>query len=302
MQILLTGATGFLGRAITQRLTAEGHTLVALSRDPERARAAMPHLAGAFAWRTDGPPPAEAFRGVEAIVNLAGETIAGRWTAAKMRAIRTSRVEGTRALIARLGSLAERPRVLISASATGYYGDRDEEPLDEDAAPGAGFLADVCRDWEAEAIRAVDLGLRVVRLRLAPVLGPGGGALVPMLPLYRAGLGGPLGSGCQWWPWVSLDDVAGIVPHVLAAEIAGAVNVVAPEAVRQREFARALGRALRRPAILPAPAWALELVLGRFARELLASQRATPRVAQATRYGFRHAELAGALRAALAET
>jgi hypothetical protein len=298
MKILLTGATGFLGRAIAKRLAAGGHTLVALARDPVRAQAALPRLERAFAWRADGPP-AEAFAGVEAIVNLAGETVAGRWTAAKMRAIRESRVGGTRALVDRLGALAERPRVLISASATGYYGNRGEETLADDASPGTGFLAEVCRDWEAEATRAAELGLRVVRLRFGLVLGPGGGALGPMLPLYRAGLGGPLGSGCQWWPWVSLEDVLGLVTRVLARDLAGAVNAVAPEAVRQRDFARALGRTLRRPAFLPAPAWALRIGLGRFAPELLASQRATPRVALASGYGFVHAELADALTAAL---
>jgi hypothetical protein len=301
MKILLTGATGFLGRAITKRLAADGHALVALSRNPERAQAALPLLTRAFAWRADGPPPAEAFAGVEAIVNLAGETVAGRWTAPRMRAIRASRVGGTRALIARLGALSERPRVLISASATGYYGDRGEEMLAEDAAPGAGFLAEVSRDWEAEATRAAEFGLRVARLRFGLVLGPGGGALGPMLPLHRAGLGGPLGSGRQWWPWVSLADVAGLVAHVLAADVAGAVNAVAPETVRQREFARALGRALGRPAFLPAPGWAVRIGLGRFAAELLSSRRVTPRVALASGYAFRHAELAAALRAALDE-
>lgn len=301
MKILLTGASGFLGRAITERLAADGHTLLALSRSPKRAQAALPRLTRAFAWRVDGPPPVEAFTGVEAIVNLAGETVAGRWTAAKMRAIRASRVDGTRALITRLGALAERPRVLISASASGYYGDRGEETLAEDASPGAGFLAEVSRDWEAEAARAEEFGLRVARLRFGLVLGPGGGALGPMLPLHRAGLGGPLGSGRQWWPWVSLADVAGLVAHVLATDIAGAVNAVAPEAVRQRDFARALGRAVGRPAFLPVPAWALRLGLGRFAAELLSSRRVTPRVALASGYAFRHAALAEALRAALAE-
>jgi len=296
MKILFTGATGFLGRAITERLAADGHTLVALARRPERAQASLPRLARAYAWRADAPPPAEAFAGVTAIVNLAGETIAGRWTAAKLGAIRGSRVEGTRALVTGLATLAERPRVLISASATGYYGDRGEETLTEDAPAGGGFLAEVCRDWEQEAARATAFGLRVARLRFGLVLGPGGGALAPMLPLYRAGLGGPLGSGRQWWPWVSLPDVVGLIAHLLTAETAGPVNAVAPAAVRQRDFARALGRVLRRPALLPAPAWGLRIGLGRFASELLASRRVVPQAALGSGYRFVHAELDAALR------
>jgi uncharacterized protein (TIGR01777 family) len=210
-------------------------------------------------------------------------------------------VLGTRSLVEGLAAVdaAARPRALVCASATGYYGDRGEEPLAEDAAPGAGFLAGVCRAWEAEAIRAEALGLRVVRLRIGLVLGAGGGALPPMLPLYRAGLGGPLGSGRQWWPWVALDDVVGLIRHALAGAVVGAVNAVTPAPVRQRDFARALGRALGRPAVLPAPAWGLRLALGRFAPEILSSQRALPAAAQASGYGFLRTDLAGALAAAL---
>ena len=277
MKILLTGATGFLGRAIAARLAADGQTLVALGRRPV---------------------PADSLEGVEAVVHLAGERIAGRWTAAKMRAIRESRVLGTRSLVDRLEALALRPRLLVCASATGYYGDRGEETLTEDAAPGSRFLADVCREWEAEASRAEALGVRVVRLRFGLVLGPGGGALGPMLPIFRAGLGGPLGTGRQWWPWVSLSDVVGFIVHALTAEVSGAVNVVAPEPIRQRDFARRLGRLLRRPAFLPVPGWALRLALGRFAPELLSSQRAVPRAMLRSGYAFVHADLDAALRAA----
>jgi hypothetical protein len=299
MKILLTGASGFLGRAVAGRLAADGHLLTALSREPARARSNLPILERSFAWRSGEPPSAYAFAGVDAIVHLAGETLAGRWTAAKMRAIRESRVLGMSTLVESLASLAPRPRVLICASATGYYGDRGEETLTEDAAPGAGFLAEVCRDLEAEAMRAASLGLRVVRLRFGLVLGSGGGALGPMLPLYRAGLGGPLGSGRQWWPWVSLADVVGFVVHALTADLSGAINVVSPEAVRQREFARALGRVLGRPSIVPVPAWALRIGLGRFAPELLSSQHAVPQAMLRSGYRFRQAELAGALVAAV---
>jgi hypothetical protein len=290
MRILVTGATGYIGRGAGARLAADGHEIRALSRSP----------GAPFAWRPGaGSVPAEAFDGVEAILHLAGETLSGRWTAAKMRAIRESRVAGTRSLVDGIAALAKRPRILVSASATGYYGDRGEELLPEDSAPGHGFLAEVCRGWEAEAVRAETLGLRVVRLRFGPVLGRGGGALGPMLPLFRAGLGGPLGSGRQWWPWIAYEDAVGLIAHALATELSGPVNAVGPEAVRQRDFARALGRALRRPALVPTPAWALRIALGAFARELLSSQRTAPKAALAAGYRFRRPSLAEALEAAV---
>jgi uncharacterized protein len=289
MRILVTGATGFIGRAAVARLAADGHEIRALSRG-----------AGApFVWRPGaGPVPAEAFDGVDAVLHLAGETLSGRWTAAKMRAVRESRVAGTRSLVDGIAALTQRPRVLVSAGATGYYGDRGEEPLDEDSPPGDGFLAEVCRGWEAEAARAETLGLRVVRLRFGIVLGRGGGALGPMLPLFRIGLGGPLGSGRQWWPWIAHEDAVGLIAHALATDLAGPVNAVGPEAVRQRDFARALGRALRRPALVPTPAWALRIALGPFARELLSSRRVAPRAALGGGYRFRRPGVAEALEAA----
>ena len=299
MRVLITGATGFLGRYLCRRLGAESHELWALARDIRRAKSLIPELAHAHFWDAlAGEPPLEALR-VDAVVHLAGETIAGRWTPEKKRKIYDSRVLGTRNLVEGLARLdaQERPKVLISASAVGYYGDRGDELLTEDALPGTGFLSKVCQDWEREAQRAEELGLRVVRLRFGIVLGSGGGALQTMLPLFRLGLGGPLGSGRQWWSWVHLDDVVGLIAFALKnGALTGAVNATAPNPVRQREFARTLGRILRRPAVLPAPALALRLALGEFAGELLASTRAIPQKAQKAGYRFQHSELEGALR------
>jgi uncharacterized protein (TIGR01777 family) len=200
-----------------------------------------------------------------------------------------------------LAKLDSRPKVLISASAIGYYGDREEETLTEDSPPGADFLAQVCKDWESEALTAQSLGVRVVCARLGLVLGPGGGSLQAMLPLFKLGLGGPLGSGKQFWSWVHRDDVAGAIAFALERDdLRGPVNVTAPQPVRQREFAQVLGRVLRRPAVLPAPAFALKLVLGEFANSLLSSQRVLPQRLQQSGYEFRFAELEPALRHILA--
>ncbi len=298
MRVLITGATGFLGRRLCERLQREGHQIVALSRDPERARRHVTLLESAYRWEAlTSEPPREAFEGVEAVAHLAGETISGRWTPEKKRRIHESRVQGTRSLVEALSPLDERPKVLVSASAIGYYGDRGEEIVTEDAPPGTGFLADVCRDWEWEAARAEELDLRVVRLRIGIVLGPGGGALQTMLPLFKLGLGGPLGSGRQWWSWVHRDDVVGLIEFALQnEELSGPVNATAPNPIHQREFAKTLGRVLKRPAVLPAPAFALKLVLGEFANELLSSTRAMPERAQQAGFRFEYQELDGALR------
>lgn len=239
---------------------------------------------------------------LDGVVHLAGETVAGRWSADRRETIRRSRVLGTAALVGALSVLPEPPRVLVSASAVGFYGDRGEEDLTEAAPPGAGFLAEVCREWEAAARRAEDLGVTVVRVRLGLVLGPGGGALPALLPLFRAGLGGPLGSGRQWWPWVHLDDAVGALRTALGAEASAAVNAVAPAPIRQRDFARTLGRILHRPAWLPAPRAALDLALGGFARELLDSRRVLPRWLGEAGYQWRRPDLEAALARSLEPT
>ena len=296
MNVLVTGAAGFIGARLCEALSRAGHWTAALSRDPAGARGRVASLDQAFRWDPVAePPPAEAFAGVEAVVHLAGESLRGRWTAAKKRAIRDSRVLGTGRLVDAIEALGKRPRVLVSASASGYYGDRGDEELTEESAAGAGFLEALCMEWEREAARARALGVRVVRLRTGIVLGRGGGALGALLPLFRLGLGGPLGNGRQWWPWVHQDDVTGLVLHALRSDWDGPVNVCAPQPVRQRDLARTLGRALRRPAILPAPAFALRLALGGVAGELLASRRMAPGKALAAGYRFQFRRLETAL-------
>jgi uncharacterized protein (TIGR01777 family) len=245
---------------------------------------------------TREPPPASTLAGVDAIVHLAGESVARRWTAERKRRIRESRVTGTRHLVDAVEARRERPRVMVAASAIGIYGERGEETITEESEPGTGFLPEVCVAWEAEARRAETLGMRVVRLRIGVVLGADGGALAAMLPLFKLGLGGPVGSGRQWMSWIHRDDVVGLVLDALERAVAaGAVNATAPEPVRNKDFARALGAALRRPALLPAPAFALRLAFGEMAEVLLGGQRVLPARAQTIGYTFRFPSLAAAL-------
>ena len=296
MRVLIAGATGFVGRALVHALMERGDRRVALTRDPERARMALPGLVHAHAWDPlAGPPPAGAFEGVDAVVNLMGESVVGRWTQRKRSAILESREAATRNLV--LGMRDAGLPVLVSASAVGYYGHRGEEELTEDAPPGDGFLSGVCVQWEAAASRASLSGTRVVLLRTGLVAGRGGGFLGPLSRLTRFGLGGPAGSGRQWWPWVHLDDVVGLILHALDnGLVQGPLNVCAPAPARQRDVASALGRVLRRPAFAPAPAFVLRRVLGEFATELLNSRRTLPAAALASGYAFRHTDLDAALR------
>ena len=299
MRVLIAGATGFVGRALVHALMERGDRRVALTRDPERARMALPGLVHAHAWDPlAGPPPADAFEGVDAVVNLMGESVVGRWTQRKRGAILESREAATRNLVLGMRDAAgAAPRTLVSASAVGYYGHRGEEELTEDAPPGEGFLSGVCVQWEAAASEMSSSGTRVVLLRTGLVAGRGGGFLAPLSRLTRFGLGGPAGSGRQWWPWVHLDDVVGLILHALDNEaVQGPLNVCAPAPARQREVASALGRILRRPAFAPAPAFVLRRVLGEFATELLNSRRAVPAAALASGYAFRHTDLDAALR------
>lgn len=300
MRALVTGATGFIGRRLVRRLG----TAVVLTRDPERARATLGDVE-AHRWDPEaGPPAAAALDGVEAIFNLAGKPLAeGRFTTERKAQIRASRVDLTRRLVEAAAARTERPRVLVSASATGYYGSRADEVLDETSAAGSDFLATLCRDWEAEAARAREAGIRVVNARFGVVLGPGGGALARMLTPFKLCVGGRLGSGRQWMSWAHIDDAVGLL--VLAAEredISGPLNVVAPNPVTNRDFTAALAGALGRPAIFPAPAFALRLALGEIADLLLlASQRALPRVAERAGYAFRFPAVGEGLAASLKE-
>ena len=287
MRLLVTGGTGLVGRSACDTLRAAGHAVTVVSREPGRVPAR------AIGW--DGLRAA--MLETDGVVNLAGEPIAGgRWTTARRAEIRRSRVEATRALVDAIAAAEPRPKVLVSASAVGYYGDRGDAPLDETAAPGHDFLARVCVDWEAEARRAEKFGVRVVRLRLGVVLAPDGGALSAMLLPFRAGLGGRVGNGRQWMSWVHREDVVGFIRDALAQEAyAGPVNATSPNPVTNKEFVRALGRAVHRPAVLPAPAFGLRLLLGELATMLLSGQRVLPTVAQRLGYAWQQPELPAAL-------
>jgi len=300
MRVAITGATGFIGRRLVDRLLADRHEVVALTRDPTRARATLPRAARAVRWDPRaGTVDATALRDLDAVVHLAGESVAGgRWTAARRAAIRDSRVLGTEALMRALteAPAGARPRALVAASAIGIYGDRGDVELDERAPPGDDFLAEVCSAWEAAARGAADLGVRVAIVRIGIVLGRDGGALGRMLPLFRLGLGGRLGSGRQWMSWIHVDDLVALFVCALANDaVTGVLNGVAPRPVTNAEFTRTLAAALARPAILPAPAFALRLALGEMATLLLASQRVVANAVRACGFRFEHAELTSAL-------
>ncbi len=300
MRVAITGATGFIGRRLVDRLLADRHEVVALTRDPTRARATLPRAARAVRWDPRaGTVDATALRDLDAVVHLAGESVAGgRWTAARKAAIRDSRVLGTDALMRALteAPAGARPRALVAASAIGIYGDRGDVELDERAPPGGDFLAEVCSAWEAAARGAADLGVRVAIVRIGIVLGRDGGALGRMLPLFRLGLGGRLGSGRQWMSWIHVDDLVALFVCALANDaVTGVLNGVAPRPVTNAEFTRTLAAALARPAILPAPAFALRLALGEMATLLLASQRVVANAVRACGFRFEHAELTSAL-------
>ena len=296
MKALVTGATGFVGPRLLRLLDRP----VVVTRNPDRARSVVGHLAERIIrWDPlEGPPPAEAFDGVDAVLHLAGESVAeGRWTAAQKNRIRDSRVVGTRHLVQGIVQAARKPAVLVSASAVGYYGDRGDEELTESAPPADDFLAKVCVDWEREAAAAEKAGVRVVTARTGIVLGAGGGALAKMLTPFKLGGGGPLGNGRQWMPWVHVADLARLYVHAAdTPTIRGPMNAVAPNPVRNLEFTKALGRALHRPAFIPAPYFGLRLLFGEFAQVLFASQRVIPRVALDTGFVFQFPEIAGALR------
>lgn len=290
MRIALTGATGFIGRNLTRALEARGDELRILTRFP----GGRP---GHYAWGpTAAPPNTAALEGCEAVIHMAGEPVAQRWTGAAKQRIRDSRVLGTRHLVESLGALAERPRVLVCASAIGYYGSRGDEILTEDSAPGSDFLAESCVAWEAEARAAEQLGVRVARARIGIVLGKGGGALEKMLPPFKAGLGGRLGHGRQWMSWIHVDDLVRLLLWALEQPgVSGAVNATAPNPVINTEFTRDLAAVLRRPALFPVPAMALKLLYGEMSEVLLGSQRVVPAAAQALGFEFRYPLLRGAL-------
>lgn len=289
-----------IGRALTSALLARGDHVVALTRDERRGRDALGDGVEVHAWPepTAAAPPAAALRGADAVVNLIGETVAQRWTPEAKRAIRDSRVLGTRSLVAGLQALpgVQRPSTLVSQSAAGFYGPRDEQPLDEDSPAGSDFLAEVVLAWEREAL-AVVAQMRVVLTRTGVVLSPAGGALAQMLPFFRLGLGGPVAGGRQYVPWVHLDDVVGGLLRCLGGrDVDGAVNLTAPNPVTNAELSRALGRVLGRPAVLPVPGLALRLLYGEMAQIVTTGQRAIPERLVRLNYEFRHPEIEAALR------
>jgi uncharacterized protein (TIGR01777 family) len=292
MKIAITGASGFIGRRLMKLLASRGHRLHVLSR---HAGTDLPSGVGLTVWNPLGPAPEAPLRDADAVLHLAGEPVAQRWTAAAKQRIHDSRVIGTRHLVAALANCSPRPPVLVCASAIGYYGSRGDEVLNEDSGPGTGFLADVCVAWEREAAKAEALGMRVTRIRIGLVLDPRGGALKPMLAPFRAGLGGPLGGGRQWMSWIHASDLAEIVRFALENPAPPVLNAVAPGAVTNADFTRALASALHRPAFLPVPKLALRMLLGEMADVLLASQRVAPAAAEAAGFQFQHGQLAEAL-------
>jgi len=299
MNVLITGATGFIGSALAARLSRMGHTPTGLSRSADRGRRDVRALSEVWSWDPmKGPPPEPALREADAIVNLAGESVFGLWTPAKKERIYESRIRTTRHLVDGLRHAPSRPRVLVSSSAIGYYGDRGDEPLDETSARGTGFMSDVCRDWEEAAARGAGFGARVVTIRTGLALGTGGGALGAMLKIFRLGLGGRLGSGHQFWPWISLDDLVSLYVHAIETPVEGPLNGTAPEPARNATFTRELAAALGRPAFLHVPGWALS-VLGEFSSELLTSHRVLPVRTRETGFTFAHETLASALAHAL---
>lgn len=296
MKVFVSGGTGFLGRALVRTLIARGHQCLVLSRRPER-----PWDSDAVEMLRGDPtrpgPWQTALAGCDAVVNLAGSIIVDlphRWTEQRKRAIRESRIESTRCIADALRHAPHPPAVFVNQSAIGYYGSRGDRELDETMPPGNDFLATLCIAWE-EAAREVSDVTRVTVLRTAPVLGTGGGALEPMLPPFKLGLGGPWGPGTQWWSWIHQDDAVGLMLFALERPLPGAVNVASPAPVTVNEFARTLGEVLGRPAFMRAPEFALRLALGEAAEAMLASLRVVPRRALDAGYVFRFPRLAAAL-------
>jgi uncharacterized protein (TIGR01777 family) len=303
MNILVTGATGYIGTRLTDALVGQGHAVSALSRDAERAQRQLPQLQQAHQWRpAEVAPSPDVFEDIEAVVHLAGERLPiGHVTAGRARSLGATRLTVLQRLIEGIEQAADRPRTLVVAGAVGYYGDHGDDPLVEDDPPGDSLLSRGLVEYESEAMRAGRHGLKVAVVRNGLVIGPGKGCgfLDANLPLYRMGLGGPMGSGRQWWPWVHVDDVVGIQILALHGDLEGPVNATTPEPVRQKEFARTLGRAVRRPAFMPAPGFMVRLIAGQVAGEVLGSKRVMPRRALESGYEFRFPVLEPALTDAL---
>ena len=293
MKITISGASGLIGRRLLKVLGGNGHSLQVLSR---HAGTNMPGNVKVFPWDPiKAEPPAQSLSDADAVIHLAGESVAQRWTDEVKKRIHDSRVVGTRNLVQAIAKLSRKPAALICASATGYYGTRGDDMLPETAPPGSGFLADLCVEWEKEARAAESLGLRVVRMRTGVALDPRGGALQRMLPPFKMGLGGRIGDGKQWMSWIHLDDLAGLFSFALENRIEGAMNCVAPYPVTNADFTKALAAAVHRPAIFPVPPFVLKLMFGEMSEVLLASQRVQPKQAETADFRFRFPQLEPAL-------
>jgi uncharacterized protein (TIGR01777 family) len=295
LRLFVTGASGLLGRALSSELAQE-HEVVGLSRAAQESDDVSWVLGDP---REPGPWTQEACA-ADAVVHLAGESVAAaRWTRSRKRELVRSRVDSTRHLVDAFASSQRRPRVFACASACGYYGDRGEEELRESSPPGRGFLAELCVEWEAEADRAADHGIRVVKIRFGAVLSRNGGALAQMLPIFRLGLGGPLGPARRWFPWLAEADAVGLLRLAIEGDVSGPLNGVAPSPVRMGEFAKTLGRVLHRPALLPVPEIALAIAFGEMGSSLVPGQRVRPEAALRAGYEFRQPSLESALRSQL---
>jgi uncharacterized protein (TIGR01777 family) len=292
MDFLITGATGFIGSKLVNALLARGDAVNYLSR---RRSSKLDGRAAFHSWDGETLPPLNSVPRLDAIIHLMGEPIAQRWTPDVKERIRRTRVDATRQLVAAVRTLRHKPSIFISASAVGYYGNRGDEVLTETAAPGGGFLADVCIDWEREAQRASEFGLRVGNVRIATVLGREGGALPQMLTPFRWGVGGRFGSGKQWISWIHIDDLVRLFLYAADTNLSGPLNGAAPQPVTNAEFTRALAHAVHRPAIFPIPRFAMNVALGEMAGFLFDSLRVVPAAVEKAGFRFEHPELAAAL-------
>lgn len=297
-KVLVTGGTGFIGSKVCDALQEKNYEVHVVSRNPDRVQNTLPSVHAIHAWNPDMEQlPSEAMSDVNAVIHLAGETIAGRWNTEKKQRIRNSRILSTQNLVASFADTDTKPDVIVCASAIGLYGDSGDETFSESSPAGTDFLAEVCEQWETETHKARTYGIRVASIRIGLVLGLGGGLLNQVLPPFKMGVGGKLGSGKQWMSWIHIDDVVGIVLHALENEnVTGALNATAPTPVRNIEFTKTLGTVLRRPTIFPVPTFGLKLMMGEFADFVVLSQNVLPEKTQESGYQFRFETLESALK------
>lgn len=299
MRVLVTGATGFIGKRVVKTLLSQGDEVVVLTRNVAKAAIKLGSQCQYYQWiNTDEHPPLEAYQGVDGIINLMGEGIADkRWDEEQKQKIYNSRIHGTRNLLDGMKDLPRKPQALVSASAVGIYGDRGDEDITEESALAEDFLAHVCKDWEKEALRAHEMGLRVAIIRTGVVLGRGGGALKKMLPIFKLGAGGPVGSGEQFMSWIHVDDLAAMYVEALKKpDLEGVFNGTAPFPAKNKDFTKALGRALKRATFIPAPAFALKIVFGEMSQVLLDGQKVLPRKFKENDFRYKYPTLEMALK------